>query len=129
MSNWEEFSIESRIRKILLEVQPRESGHHFGRQFLTAYQIAICFAKRYPGDYAAIGKEIGGKATGQKDSLAQYFANQLSRRIKSGALTGIEGRFLNLRHLRALEFDFHGRCVESSPGPSSELSIFRFADD
>ena len=129
MSNWQRFSIESRIRKILLDVPPRKSGHHFGRPFLTAYQIAICFAKRYPGDYAAIGKEIGGKATGQKDSLAKYFANQLSRRIKSGALTGIEGRFLNLRHLRTLEFDFRGRCIKSSLGSSSELSMFRLADD
>ena len=129
MSRWNTFFLESRIRKILLEVPPRKSGHHFDRPFLTAYQIAICFAKRYPGDYAAIGKKIGGKAAGQDDSLAKYFANQLSRRIKSGALTDIEGRFLNLRHLRTLEFDFHGRCVKSSLGPSSELSMFRLVDD
>ena len=129
MSKWKTFSFESRVRKILLEVRPRKPGHHFGRPFLTAYQIAICFAKRYPHEYAAIGKEISGKGSGQKDSLEKYVANELSRRVKSGALTGIEGRFLNLRHLRALEFDGPGRRVESSLGPSSELSMFRLAAD
>ena len=126
---WETFSLESRIRKILLDVPLRESGHHFGRPFLTAYQIAICFSKLYPGDYAKIGKNIGGKATGQKDSLAKYFANQLSRRIKSGALTDIEGRFLNLRYLRPLKFDDGSRRFESSLGPSAELSLFRIDDN
>ncbi|MDE0395537.1 MAG: hypothetical protein OYK82_12255 [Gammaproteobacteria bacterium] len=129
MSMWETYSLESRIRKILHEVPTRHSDHHFGRPFLTAYQIAICFAKRYPSDYATIGKDIGGKATGQRDSLAKYFANQLSRRIKSGVLTDIEGRFLNLRQLRSLKFDDGVRRFESSLGPSSELSLFRIVDD
>ena len=41
------FSFEARIRGIL-DVPSREPGHHFGRPFLTAYQIAISFAERFP---------------------------------------------------------------------------------
>ena len=59
MSIWNDYSIELRIRDIL-DVESRREGHHFGRPFLTAYQIAILFAERYQEDLDAIGKEIGG---------------------------------------------------------------------
>ena len=41
MSIWQSHSIEAPIREILASV-PLD-GHHFGRPFLTAYQIAIAF--------------------------------------------------------------------------------------
>ena len=123
MSTWEQFSIEVRIRNILSTVPLREPDHPFGHPFLTAYQIAISFAERHRAAYDAIGLPIGGKDTGERDSLAKYFANQLSRRIRSGAITDIEGRDLNLRHLRTLDFDFRDESVETSTEP---LSMLRF---
>ena len=45
MSIWKNHSVELRIREILASVP--ESEHHFGRPFLSAYQIAIAFDQRY----------------------------------------------------------------------------------
>lgn len=128
MSIWEDFSIEARVREIL-DVPPRKPGHHFGRPFLTAYQIAISFAERFPSDHQLIGKQIGGKSAGPSQSLAQYFAHQLSTRIKNRRLPGIEGADLHGTHLKKLEYHSSEGDLESSAGSSSELSIFRLGDD
>ena len=127
MSIWDDFSLESKIREIL-DVTSHAPGHHFGRPYLTPYQIAISFAEAHPDDTNRIGKPVGGKGTGQKDSLAQYFALQLSRRIKGGQLTDIEGRFLHRQHLKNLSYDFGGENVESSSGHTYDLSMFRLLD-
>ena len=100
MSIWEDFSIEARVRDIL-DIPPREPGHHFGRPFLTAYQIAISFADRFPDEHDLIGKQIGGRGTGPSHSLAQYLARELSDRIKKGRLTGVDGA------------DLHGTYVDA----------------
>ena len=130
MSIWDEFSIESRIRQILDVASrdtSRDKSHHFGRPFLTAYQIAIAFVEAHPKDAERIGKPVGGKGT-RKDSLAQYLAWQLSRRIKSGELSGIEGRFLHRQYLLSLEYDSDAGIVESSLGQASDLSMFRLTE-
>ena len=62
--------------------------------------------------------------TGRHDSLAKYFANQLSRRIRDGSLTGIEGRYLNGRFLESLRYDNEGETVASSLGRAN-MSMFR----
>ena len=124
MTIWEDHSIESRIREILATVP--DDGHHFGRPFLSAYQIAIAFDQRFPREAALIGKPVGGKDTGRHDSLAEYFANQISRHILAGTLSGIEGRFLNGRFLKCLEYDNDGETVASSRGQAN-MSIFRLS--
>ena len=123
-SIWQDHSIEARIRDILESVP--DEGHHFGRPFLSAYQIAIAFDQRFRRDANLIAKPVGGKDTGRHDSLAEYFANQLSRRIGHRTLPGIEGRFLNGRFLGSLEYDNGGESVASSLGEAN-LSIFRLA--
>ena len=128
MSLWEDFSFEARIRDIL-DVAPRRGNQHFGRPFLTAYQIAILFAERHPEDADSIDKKIGGRDTGCSHSLAQYVARELSQRIRAGRLIGVEGRFLYGMHLKKLEYRSHCGDVESSTGTSSDLSMFRLADD
>ena len=128
MSIWEEFAMESRVREILKAAR-FDKRHHFGRPFLTAYQIAIAFDKAHSEDRKRIGKPVGGKGTGQQDSLAQYLALQLSRRIKSGELVGIEGRFLHGQHVRSLEYDLDGKVVKSSSGKADALSMFRLEDE
>ena len=65
----------------------------------------------------------------QQDSLAQYLASQLSRRIKRGELVGIEGRFLHGQHVRSLEYDLDGKVVKSSSGKADALSMFRLEDE
>ena len=125
MSIWDEFSMEARIRHILADVPRRD--HHFGRPFLTAYQIAISFEQTYRQDAQHISKRVGGKGTGERDSLARYIANQLSRRLANDALPGIEGRFLNGRFLQSLKYRNLDESVEASTG-KRKLSIFRIAD-
>ena len=126
MSIWQRHSIEARIREILASV-PR-GNHHFGRPFFSAYQIAIAFAQRYPQVADHIGKAVGGRDTGRHDSLAKYFANQLSRRIRHDSLPGIEGAFLNGRFLQSLEYENRGETVASSLGEAN-MSIFRLRTD
>ena len=128
MSIWEDFSIEARVRGIL-DVPPREPGHHFGHPFLTAYQIAIAFAERFRDDYDLIGKPIGGRGAGPSHSLAQYLARELSDRIRNGRVTGIQGADLHGTHLRTLAYRSPEGDVESSTGSSSELSMFRLDGD
>ena len=126
MSIWQRYSIEARIREILASVPLDE--HHFKRPFLTAYQIAISFEQLHRRDADLIAKPVGGRDTGRYDSLAEYFANQLSRRIDKGTITDIEGRFLNGRFLKCLEYDNRGDTVTSSLGQAN-MSIFRLASD
>lgn len=128
MSIWNDYLIEQRIRDIL-DVRPHRENHHFGRPFLTAYQIAISFAEQHRRDMDVIGKEIGGRGTGLSHSLAQYFARELSQRLRAGRLAGIEGRFLHGTHLRTLAYRSPDGDVESSTGTAADLSMFRLADE
>lgn len=70
MSQWDTLQMDAKISQILA-VQSHDPDHHFGRPFLTSYQIAIAFHDRYPQDFQTIGKPIGGKGTGQQDSLEE----------------------------------------------------------
>ena len=124
MSIWRRYSIEARIREILASVPVHRP--HFDRPFLTAYQIAIVFEQTHPRDASLIDKPAGGRDTGRCDSLAEYFANQLSRRIKNRTITDIEGRDLNGRFLKCLQFDNRGDTVTSSLGQAN-MSIFHLA--
>ena len=127
MNIWNDYLVEQRIRDIL-DVRSHRANHHFGRPFLTAYQIAISFVERHRQDTAAIGKEIGGRGTGLSHSLAQYFARELSQRLRTGRLIGIEGRFLHGTHLRTLAYRSPEGDIESSTGTTADLSMFRLVD-
>lgn len=124
MSIWQRYSIESRVREILGSAPP--DRHHFGRAFLSPYQIAIEFEQLHRQDARLIGKLVGGKDTGTHDSLAKYVANQLSRRIRDGSLADIEGRHLSGRYLDSLKYDNQGATVASSLG-RDDMSIFRLS--
>jgi hypothetical protein len=117
--------MDTKIREIL-NVQSHNPDHHFGRPFLTPYQIAIEFQKRHPKEFDLIGKPIDGKGTGQQDSLVQYIALELSRGISNGRLANVvEGRFLHRVHLHNLEYENDGQKIESSSMQAYDLSIFR----
>jgi hypothetical protein len=127
MALWDDLAMESKILAIL-DVRPHVQGHHFGRPFLTAYQIAIAFKAMHPEDCARIGKPVGGKGTGQRDSLAQYIGTELSRRIKSRRITRIEGRFLHRANLLALQYQMGKQTVTSSAERAYDLSMYRKKD-
>jgi hypothetical protein len=126
MSLWEKYTMEARIADIL-DIQSHNPAHHFGRPFLTPYQIAIEFRRRFPQDFEAIGKPLGGKGTGQQDSLAQYIALELSKRIGDHKIANIEGRFLHRANLHSLQYEDNGQIIESSSMQSYDLSMFRLA--
>lgn len=124
MAQWDDLDMDSKISQIL-RVQSHDPNHHFGRPFLTPYQIAIAFQEQYPQDFKTIGKPLGGRGTGQQDSLAQYIALELSRRIRDAIITNIEGRFLYRGNLESLRYKHNGQTIESSSMQSYDLSMFR----
>jgi hypothetical protein len=119
--------MDAKISRVL-DVQSHDPRHHFGRPLLTPYQIAISFAQLYPQDVRTIGKPIGGAGTGQQDSLAQYIALELSKRIKDGRITNIEGRFLYRGNLKTLQYESNGHTIESSSMQAYDLSMYRLID-
>lgn len=127
MSQWDVLAMDVKIA-IILNVRSHSRGHHFGRPFLTPYQIAIIFKRRFSHDFRTIGKQVGGRGIGSRDSLAQYIAMNLSRRIKNRKILNIEGRYLNRAHLKTLKYDDQGQSIESSSMTSYDLSIFRLCN-
>lgn len=126
MSQWEDFRFEERIREILQEVTYYRENHHFGRPFLTAYQIAIEYARRYPDDFRQMDLQIGGRGIGERNSLAQYIAGQLSQRMQSGALLDFEGGFISNNHLLEISFENDNQRITSSLTDTEyDLSMFR----
>lgn len=125
LSTWEKYRLTEKILRIL-DVQSYEPNHHFGRPFLTAYQIAILFKNLYPEDFVRLNKPLGGEGTGIHHSLAQYLARNLSQQIKNGSLPKVEGRFLNMRNIDQLDFNDFGEMVRSTQ--MTDLSMFRLID-
>jgi len=125
MSLWQEHDIESKVLAILQEAPEAAEGHHLGRPFLTAYQIAIEFNRRHPEVVAALGLPVGGAGTGQHNSLAQYLAKQLSDRVRDGRMP-VEGGFLSNLHLNDITFNNGDSLITSSlTGTNFTLSMFR----
>jgi hypothetical protein len=126
MSNWQDYNFEQKIEMILSDIEYYKPEHHFGRPFITAYQLAIEFAHRFPADVTRLGYQIGGEGIGERVSLAQYLAHQLSDRIKTGDLANIEGGFLSNNHLSEVLFDNNGQQIKSSLTKTPfDLSMFR----
>ena len=124
-TKWEIYELSEKILQIL-DIEASKPNHHFGRPFLTAYQIAILFKNMFPETYAQLNTPIGGKGTGNNHSLAQYIARNLSQQIKKGDLLNIEGRFLCMNIVDNLRFNNFGEILEASQLP--DLSMFRRTD-
>ena len=126
MSVWEDHRIEDRVTAILSEVHAHQSGHHFGRPYLTAYQLAIAFARSSPEIVRTLGYQVGGEGTGEHVSLAQYLARELSKRIHAQTITHIEGAFLAPNDVHEIEFSHGGQIIRSSlTSAKYDLSMFR----
>jgi len=123
-SYWEEYNIGDIVNHILSEVE--EEGHHFGRPFLTAYQLAIEFDSRHHDIVAHLGKQVGGAGIGERTSLAQYLALELSRQIRDNQDYPVEGALISDLYVRELSYNHNNAIIESSlTGTGYSLSMFR----
>ncbi len=128
-SFWNRYDIEQKVVAILDSVAYTHPDHHFGRPFLTAYQLAILFKERFPEEYEMLGHTVGGRDSGVQFSLTNYLAGQLSSRIGRGEITDIEGCFLSNCRLLGIEFRDAGHTVtSSSTGSQFDLSMYRLRD-
>lgn len=56
MSNWNNYEIKNKVREILNGIKYKSNlKRHFGKPFVSAYQIAIQFSYRYPDVVAELG--------------------------------------------------------------------------
>lgn len=104
---------------------PEENG---GQPFVTPYQLAFDFNDRYPDDVKKLGYEnkIGGKGSGQRYSLPQYIAKNLSTNIKAGRITHIEFAFIHTNRMKVMQFKYNDEDVEASaPNTKYDISMYR----
>ena len=128
-SFWKDHNLTEKLVEVLGGVTYVEPDHHFGRPFVTAYQLAILFKERFPCEVRKFGHPVGGKGAGVQFSLTSYLARQLSGKVKSGEITDIEGRFISNRQVIRIEFDDDGETITSSLTDSQyDLSMFRLRD-
>jgi hypothetical protein len=128
MSIWSEHDLTDKVVTILTDVHCNNDVHHFGRPYVSAYQIAIEMERRFPETVAAIGKPVGGAGTGQHNSLAQYLSNELSKLIKRLEVDyPIEGAFFSNENVSAITFtDAEGGIVTSSlVGTDFDMALYR----
>lgn len=124
---WEDNDLEQKIVEVLSAVTYYEPNHHFGRPFLTAYQLAILLKASFPETFRRFGHPIGGKGSGVRYSFTSYLAGQLSQKVLNGQVANIEGGFLSNRRLVDIEFNDAGESVVSSLTESQyDLSMFRY---
>lgn len=128
MSNWLSYDIEKRLRRIMgKEYYRMKPNHHFGRPFLSGYQLAIEFDKLYHSDVVSLGYVIGGRGVSVRTSLAQYFARELSHKIENRIITDVKGIFLSNTELQ--EVEFKGGIISSSTGGKYDLALFGLIDN
>ena len=120
---WDKHGLDEKVLAVLSGITYHNPEHHFGRPFLTAYQLAILLKERFPPVFQAFGHPIGGRGSGDHVGFAQYVAGQMSRRIRNGMLANVEGGFLSNRSLRNLEFTDGNEPVVAS---LADLSLFRY---
>ena len=113
------------LRRILADCPEYKRGHHLGRPFMSAYQIAIQFAIDHPNHPLVQKLDVGGRGRGPAPSLARRIARFLSGEIKRGKAPDIEGAFISHVHIGDLWFEHGGREVR--PSGSVAHSIFRWA--
>jgi hypothetical protein len=124
VSHWEEYRIGDIVNQILSEVE--DEGHHFGRPYLTAYQLAIEFDRRHHDIAIQLDKEVGGVGTGEHSSIAQYLALELSKQIRENPEHDIEGAFISNNYVRELSYNHQNNIIVSSlTGTGYSLSMFR----
>lgn len=121
-SKWDDYGLESKIRAELRDVQrqSRKANHKFDPPFITAYQLAIALVDKDKELCDKLAMPLGGKDSGEVESLPRYLANQLSRRIHAGEIEDIEGVFLSVKSIKHLAFTHDVIAAATEP-----FSLFR----
>lgn len=128
MSKWADHDIEAKVVEVLQDVPINNEHHAFGRPYMTAYQLAIELDRRYPEVRQALGYPLGGSGVGERNSLAQYLAKELSDRIRDGgAAYPVEGGFVSNVSVESIKYHSHdgSEIVSSLTGTGYDLSMFR----
>jgi hypothetical protein len=128
MSLWSQHDLTDKVVQILTDVHCNNEVHHFGRPYVSAYQIAIEMQRRFPDTVAAIDKPIGGAGTGQHNSLAQYLSNELSKQIRAqGVDHPVEGAFFSNENARSITFTGADGNVSTSSlvGTDFDMALYR----
>lgn len=129
MSFWQENDLTPKVEDVLGRFEPDPARQHLGRPFVTAMQLAFMFQKHYPGIVRLLGLEPGGTEVRDTNSLAVYFANELSTRILTGRVTSVELAPLANVHLDRLAFSHHGAPFEAHTDIfHPDLTLFRKVD-
>lgn len=125
-SKWEDLNMLEKITEILQSYRYDDPEKNGGHPYVTAYQIAFEFAQKHPADVQTIGFPVGGKGTGERNSLAQYIAGELSRGISTKRITKIERAFLHTHRISNLSFQYENNTVEAStPESQYHISMYR----
>lgn len=129
MNLWERHGLTEMVVDVLGQVPSHNTGPHFGRPYVSAYQLAIGLHERYRTTVDEIGKPVGGAGIGQRDSLAQYLAQVLSTKIsQEGAAFPVEGAFLSNIRVKSMTFHVPSEGEEftsSLVGAGIDMSLFR----
>jgi hypothetical protein len=96
---------------------------------MTAYQLAIELANRFPTAAAAVGQSTGGEGHGPF-ALTTYIARWLADRVSRGLAPRIEMQFLWSERLSSAEFDNYGTPMITTVNQSGvDLIMFRLLDN
>jgi hypothetical protein len=131
MSLWDEHKILDKVVAVLkggVTLVNEETGHHYGRPYMTTYQLAIKLERANKGLAAKLGKDVGGAGIGSRNSMAQYLGSELARRIKrEGTTYPVEGAFLSNDEVSTISYR-HGNeeLVSSVTNSGYDISIFRW---
>lgn len=128
-SFWDQHGLTALVRSILTAVptDPHETAGT-GRMFLTTYQIVIEIERQRPDVITAFATAFppggtGGVGTGGAHAFTKYLAQNLSRLIRSKAITDAEMRFLAGQNLTNISFDNEGEPMEMST--RQRVTMFR----
>ncbi len=126
MSIWLDRGVEATVLDVLEAVHTPEN-HHFGRPYLTAYQLATVVQQRDPGLAEALGVPFGGAGAGQERSLVSYLALELSKHGRADPNYPVEGAFVSNDNV--LDMVFRGPNESEVHSSASEagwpLALFR----
>ncbi len=118
-TKWDKHQMTEKVRSIL-DALPKGYPYNGypGQPYLSAYQIAIEFKRRYPQDFQELGYLVGGKGNGPSYSLSVFIAERLASLIPD-QIPDIEIAFLHSQDLSQVKFT--GGIVAST----AYLTVFR----
>ncbi len=129
MNPWQEYDFLEKVERLLAAGEFQlKAAHHFGRPWVTVYQLAAAFARAYPAIIEDLNMRVAGGTTEGQDSLPRYLSWHLSQGIQAGRITSIEGSWLLASGLAKLQYQYEGW---QSGDPNDEVggySLYRLRD-